>query len=625
MAIELWLFRSQVFLFAVLSAMIGCGTAHETSSPNSSAGPVLPRAQEISASHWPPDDRREDTYVGSSRCANCHQEIFDTYFSQHPMGRSIEPLDASSGDYDFTTSSTFTAGARKYGVWLEADGKLHHSESMPDPAGEIYRQSVAMDFAVGSGERGYSFVFEKEGCLYQSSLTWYSQKDKWDLSPGYQQASHPGFGRRISGDCIYCHAGRANNHSSDVDRFKTPIFLEATIGCERCHGPGDSHCAVQRGDAGKSIMDSMINPGKLSPARRDSVCFQCHLHGRDRILRHGRVGNDYRPGDLISDIWAVFVNAEMEESGASRFEAVSQSEQMVSSECYKQAQGKLGCISCHSPHSKPDEATKVTFYRQRCLQCHKSQNSQCSMPLPTRLKQSPKDSCIKCHMPQTAASDVPHTAQTDHRVLKTYSANTSAFRGNGRLQLFQSEAFPMPRTALQRAMGLHLEKTVSSKSTANEILQLLSNSIQDDMDIPALNAAGWTRFKLGDRQGAQGLAARVLERDPENESALELMALLLQQLGNVSESLGYLNKLLKKNSWSATLHTQKARLLQKLNQPDKAIQAMQRSLAIDPQQNQLRSEFIDQLKSVGRTAEATAQEQLLKRLNRRLKETEGAK
>lgn len=625
MAIERWSIRSQVCLFAVLSAMTGCGTGDESSPTASRTGPIQQGTSEITTNHWPRDDRREDIYLGSSKCADCHQEIFDTYFSQHPMGRSIEPLDTNAGDYDFATPAAFTAGARQYNAWLDDDGTLQHSESMQDPAGVIYRQSVAMDFAVGSGERGYSFVFERQGCLYQSSLTWYSQEEKWDLSPGYDPSSHPGFGRRISGDCIYCHAGQANHHSTDVDRFNSPTFLEATIGCERCHGPGDSHYAVQTGNAGKSIKDDIINPARLSPPRRDSVCYQCHLHGSDRILRQGRVSNDYRPGDLISDIWAVFVNTESQESGANQFEAVSQPEQMVSSECFKQSQGQLGCISCHSPHSKPDQATKSTFYRQRCLQCHESRNSDCSMPLPARLRQSPGDSCIQCHMPQTAASDVPHTAQTDHRVLRTYPTTTAAPRGGSGLELFQSDAFPLPRTALLRAMGLHLEKTVNTKSGANEILQLLSSSIRVGKDIPALSAAGWLLLKLGDERGAGELAARVLRQAPGHESALELAVFALEQVGKASESLDSLNELLKKNSWSAALHSQKAQLLQKMNQPEKAIKSMERSLAIDPQQIQLRSQLIDLLNSVDRTADATAQQQLLKRLTKRLKETEGEK
>ena len=35
---------------------------------------------------------------------------------------------------------------------------------------------------------------------------------------------------------------------------------------------------------------------------------------------------------------------------------------------------------------------------------------------PARRRISPDDSCIQCHMPPYAASDVIHTASTDHRI-----------------------------------------------------------------------------------------------------------------------------------------------------------------------------------------------------------------
>jgi len=42
------------------------------------------------------------------------------------------------------------------------------------------------------------------------------------------------------------------------------------ITCERCHGPSEKHLADPR--AG-----TIVNPSKLAPAARDSICEQCHL------------------------------------------------------------------------------------------------------------------------------------------------------------------------------------------------------------------------------------------------------------------------------------------------------------------------------------------------------------
>ncbi len=49
---------------------------------------------------------------------------------------------------------------------------------------------------------------------------------------------------------------------------------EHRVGCEACHGPGWSHAE----SGGKQ---RIVNPGKLSPDRRDMVCAACHVRGQD--------------------------------------------------------------------------------------------------------------------------------------------------------------------------------------------------------------------------------------------------------------------------------------------------------------------------------------------------------
>ena len=40
----------------------------------------------VTNAEWPPDRRRDDQYVGSVRCAECHQDISREYFSSHRWG-----------------------------------------------------------------------------------------------------------------------------------------------------------------------------------------------------------------------------------------------------------------------------------------------------------------------------------------------------------------------------------------------------------------------------------------------------------------------------------------------------------------------------------------------------------
>ena len=51
----------------------------------------------------------------------------------------------------------------------------------------------------------------------------------------------------------------------------------------------------------------IVNPSKLDPAHRDSICAQCHLTGVARIARVRAKRESYRPGELLSDYSAFFV------------------------------------------------------------------------------------------------------------------------------------------------------------------------------------------------------------------------------------------------------------------------------------------------------------------------------
>src|SRR5262249_1823614 len=137
----------------------------------------------------------------------------------------------------------------------------------------------------------------------QSPIAWYTQAGRWDLSPGYE-AGNKHFERPIADQCLYCHANHADLVEGSVNRYREPIFQGMTIGCERCHGPGELHVARQQVVDGKDL--SIVNPAHLEPALRDSVCQQCHLQGDVRLVRAGRELYDYRPGLPLHETLAIF-------------------------------------------------------------------------------------------------------------------------------------------------------------------------------------------------------------------------------------------------------------------------------------------------------------------------------
>ena len=107
-------------------------------------------------------------------------------------------------------------------------------------------------YAVGSGSRGISYLIENDSRLFQSPITWFSQKRRWDVSPGYGDGSLH-FDRPIVADCLFCHANRVVPIAHTINQYEQPIFRGHSVGCERCHGPGELH--TQRRDGRRTGPD----------------------------------------------------------------------------------------------------------------------------------------------------------------------------------------------------------------------------------------------------------------------------------------------------------------------------------------------------------------------------------
>lgn len=183
-----------------------------------------------------------------------------------------------------------------------------------------------------------------------------------------------------------------------LNSYQSPPFAGSAIQCDRCHGAAEAHLK-------RPVPGSIINPVKLSPAARDSICEQCHLAGEIRIPNPGKTVADFRPGERAEDVFTVYVAAAPVESG---IKVISHSEQLALSRCARNSGGKLWCGTCHDPHEKP--LVPAAYFRERCLSCHASNISVSHA--------APGQDCIGCHMPKRAAKDGGHTAFTDHRITR---------------------------------------------------------------------------------------------------------------------------------------------------------------------------------------------------------------
>jgi Flp pilus assembly protein TadD len=519
------------------------------------------------------------SHVGDQACVECHGEISQTY-KQHPMGQSFFPTALApslelSGE---AAHNPFEKFGVRYRVERRGDQVFHKAER--DLAGKpFFAVEAEAAYTMGSGARGRSYLIHRDGFLFQSPISWFSQEQRWDLSPGY--AGDRLFDRPILTQCLFCHCNDARPVAGTINRYEQPLFRFHAIGCERCHGPGELH--VRSSDR----LD-IVNPARLDPPLREAVCEQCHLQGEAKVMRRGRESPfDYRPGLPLQEFLSIFVRLpELRDH-----KAVDQVEQMHESRCFQASRGKLGCISCHDPHALPPPERKAAYYRGRCLTCHKE--ADCGVAPAARRAEHPDDNCAACHMPRQSSSDIVHTAVTDHRVVRRPATPAPPLRAllPGEVPIIHFHRDLLARGdqgALDRDLGLALLQLAQQHPKEAKFLldvalpKLEEASRAAPRDVPTREAIGHAFNLLGRDQDALRTYEEVLTQDPRRESTLASAATVSATLGQFDDALNYCRRALDVNPQSSALHAQLADLFARRREWVEAEEACRASLRLNP-------------------------------------------
>ena len=544
------------------------------------------------------------SYVSDNDCSDCHSEIAKAY-SAHPMSQSLNSVSAAPLVEDYVNQLSFSPlDSKQYRIERKGNEFFHHEIRKDRDGKEIYDQAVPVHFALGSGKRGRSYLINRDGQLFVSPIAWYSTKKRWDLAPGYTPDRNERFERRAIDMCLRCHVGRVNRLPNSPDTLGTPAFHAMSIGCQNCHGPGREHIDFHRNGDKSEAADPIVNPRRLSHARRESICIQCHLSGEETILRPGKTAYDFRPGQHLNELMSVFVRKNPGRKTSDGRTAVDQVLQMRSSTCYQKSLGQMGCTSCHDPHSVPKDSQRAEFFRVRCLSCHSEPKTSCTLTEQQRHKPPARNSCIHCHMPAYGTSDIPHTAQTEHRILRkppldqpdSKAAQQSTPRQStvvslADLQIFDLAAHPISMSDLDRSRGIVLARiaerngSIKTAQIAETMLRQATRSSPKDIDVLEELAAVCV---LQNRTAeAVEYWEQVLKIDPRHEVSLYNVSVFLARQGEFPAALEMFNRLIEVNSWSAEIHFLHAQVLANLGRPKESILAVRRAVVLDPSMNKL--------------------------------------
>ncbi len=381
-----------------------------------------------------------------------------------------------------------------------------------------------IDYVIGSGIHASGYLVDLAGHLFQSPVAYYASRHAYDLAPGYEGLVNPDFTRPIAEGCLFCHSGTALHISGTSNQYHIPAFSAEAITCERCHGSAEKHLSDPR--AG-----TIINPAKLDPAARDSICEQCHLLGVGRVLNPGRNFSDFRPGQRLEDVFTTYHNLSPPGADAEKFKVISQVEQLARSTCARMSNGRLWCGTCHDPHNKPLEP--VQFFRSKCLSCH-TESFTASHP-------GKQSNCIGCHMPRRDAKDGGHTAFTDHRIQRRPEAQ-QALPEN-----LDIAAWREPAPDLQkRNLGIAYVNVGAERRYPQFVVRgyRMLTEVQDQFsaDSAVFTAMG-TALLLGKQSTEAELAFdRALQLGPESATGETNAASAYLQAGDINTAVAHLER-----------------------------------------------------------------------------------
>lgn len=182
-------------------------------------------------------------YVGMNTCRECHESIYQSYI-ETGMGRSFEKASIQKSAAEFGTHEVVYDKYLDYFYHPKWNGdSLQVTEFRLANGDTIHQRTETVSYIVGSGQHTNSHIMNEMGYLSQVPVTFYTQKAKWDMAPGFENGNNTRFKRIIGLECISCHNAYPDFVLGSENKYKS---VPQGIDCERCHGPGSSHVELKR-------------------------------------------------------------------------------------------------------------------------------------------------------------------------------------------------------------------------------------------------------------------------------------------------------------------------------------------------------------------------------------------
>ena len=362
-------------LLAQLSLLVGCSepSVDEVRTKKAEAAPF-------------PEPALDARYVGSSACADCHQQAYQQWRnSHHDLALQVASDQSVLADENVEVGDT------------RISRDEHGLRIYPDAG----KASLTPRFTFGVEPLQQYIIDGGNGAWQTHPIAWDSRPkedggQRWfNLHGATYPAGDPmhwqGRANRWNSQCADCHStGVVKGYDPEARSYQTTFEVE-DVGCEACHGPGSAHAA------NPEIVPLMA---LASQPEQINACAPCHSrrgqiaegfqpdaefldHYSPRLISPGL----YHPDGQILDevyVWGSFLQSRMHRAGVT-------------------------CSNCHDPHS----AELKRAGNETCTFCHQASPPDDFIAAGVTAGSSGYDSpehhfhpvgsaaaeCVACHMP----------------------------------------------------------------------------------------------------------------------------------------------------------------------------------------------------------------------------------
>ena len=145
-------------------------------------------------------------------CAKCHAAIARSY-SLTPMAHASGPAIENVVPADFVPSQLRACTT----AFIPEAGHVCLSFDRPGDPGVRGKRELL--YYIGSGRRGLSYLFARDGFLFESPVNWYSHERRWDTAPAYQNAREIPLTLPAFTSCLRCHVSGMRAPAKGTDNL----------------------------------------------------------------------------------------------------------------------------------------------------------------------------------------------------------------------------------------------------------------------------------------------------------------------------------------------------------------------------------------------------------------------